>query len=85
MREMMKPTVGRIVHFWKREFTKEGQKATEVPAIITKTYDDPSIVDLCIFFPFDKHITTGRTEFWEDVRYTEEPSVGSWSWPKTTE
>lgn len=73
MRKMIKPTVGRIVHY-----TNLGDKDGKYPpeqqaAIITRVRTDYSVA-LHIFYP------TGQFDM-DNVPYSEEYQRGHWSWP----
>jgi hypothetical protein len=68
-----KPTVGRIVHFWMREF--QDSPLEERAAIIVKVHNE-SKVNLTVY--------SDNGEFqspWPDVAYSSEPQEGFWTWP----
>ena len=72
----MKPTVGRIVHYWQADGSKE-----PLAAIITKVCDDPTVVSLHIYWTWmEDPVTNGR---W--YLQSEDGQPGTWSWPKKEE
>lgn len=76
---MMKPTVGRIVHY--QAFGTPGGEFPSVPraAIVTEVdeqYEGPGApsVGLCVLNPTGQFFNRG-------VKYSEEKKPGCWSWP----
>lgn len=62
----MKPTVGRIVHFYM-------DQEVEAAAIVTCVNEDGSL-ELCVFM-------TDGLFYAHDVEYTNMGAMGQWSWP----
>jgi hypothetical protein len=86
---MMKPTIGRIVHYTPdppRPATFTGPWAALVVFVadITQASLDPEenempLVNLSIFHP-EGDVVIGR----KGVRFTKAPTPGCWSWPPRT-
>jgi hypothetical protein len=73
----MKPTVGRIIHYFCEDSDKNELFA--LPAIVIKIVDeDDQRLKLYI-------IGNNYPYYADYVQYSKEPKVGCWSWPKRDE
>lgn len=72
--DLVKPTVGRIVHY--QSYGTPGGEYASLPraAVITEVDPNGEHVGLCILNPTGQFFTRG-------VRYSEEPKPGHWNWP----
>lgn len=68
----MRPTVGRIVHYYPVD--ENVRMRNPRAAIITDTYAETT-VDLTVF---DHAVASFGVEW---IRYSETPKAGHWSWP----
>lgn len=72
-----RPTVGRIVHYVSYG-TPGGEYGKECrAAIVTATYDDPEIVDLCVLNPSGFFFNIGVEQ-----DENEDVGGGTWHWPE---
>lgn len=66
---MQAPSVGRIVHF-----TPDSKHFVSLASIITSVNEEAGTVTLASFGSHSLYFNQG-------VRFSEEPTVGCWSWP----
>ena len=74
----MKPTVGRIVHFYKSGLNLNGQGDGPYPAVVTQTFDGPYI---------NLKVLGWGKEAWDEGGVSEKPAnvpegdFRYWEWP----
>ena len=85
----MKPSIGRIVHFWFK--SRESGKLYARPAIITAVFNE-NCVNLQVFIDGanDRDVIAlgegGQLTVWRtSVTHSAEPQASTWSWPSREE
>jgi hypothetical protein len=75
----MKPTVGRIVHFFTKDATKHSNNVGEgpYPALITQVFASGPYVNLKVFRPFADDLYEGSVTHLDDANGCER----YWVWP----